>query len=197
MGKGDDASNAERAEWDRRYREKPEAWKEPDLFLEQAFREYISPLFPQGGRALDLAGGAGRHAIWLSRQNWRVTLTDISEAGIALARENAGSLAGQMELRTGDLRTFSASQERYDLVLVFFYLDRAIFPEIVKSLQPAGILVYKTYTTVNPKPGHGPMDPAFLLQPGELLRSFSRLQILFYRETIRGRGVAELVARKA
>jgi tellurite methyltransferase len=79
---------------------------------------------------------------------------------------------------------------------VFFYLDRAIFPEIVQSIRPGGLLVYKTYTVVNPKPASGPTDPAFLLQPGELLRCFSQLQTLFYRETIRDRGVAELIAKK-
>jgi SAM-dependent methyltransferase len=195
MGNSPEAFRAGRAEWDRRYREKPEAWREPDRFLEQAYREYIAPLFPQGGRALDLAGGAGRHAIWLARHNWQVTLADISETGIALAKQNAGSLARRMEFRAFDLRAFCASPDPYELVLVFFYLDRALFPEMVKSLRPGGILVYKTYTKVNPKPGHGPTDPAFLLQPGELLRSFSQLQILFYRESIRERGVAELVAR--
>jgi tellurite methyltransferase len=197
MGNSEESPRDERAEWNRRYRERPGSWKEPDLFLEQAFREYVAPLFPTGGRALDLAGGAGRNAIWLARQNWQVTLADISEVGIALAKENAGSLAGRIEFRVSDLRDFHASGGLYDLVLLFFYLDRAMFPEIVQSIRPGGLLVYKTYTVVNPKPAGGPTDPAFLLQPGELLRCFSQLQTLFYRETIRDRGVAELIAKKA
>lgn len=196
MGNSEESPRDERAEWNRRYRERPGSWKEPDLFLEQAFREYVSPLFPMGGHALDLAGGAGRNAIWLAKQNWQVTLADISEVGIALAKENAGSLAGSIEFQVDNLRTFHATTDLYNLVLVFFYLDRAIFPEIVRSIRPGGLLVYKTYTVVNPKPTGGPTDPAFLLQPGELLRCFWQLQTLFYRETIRDRGVAELIAKK-
>src|SRR5271166_4715690 len=76
------SSSNERERWNRKYRESPASWREPDPFLSLAFSRYIRPLFPAAGHALDLAGGAGRHAIWLARQGWEVTLVDIATVGI-------------------------------------------------------------------------------------------------------------------
>src|SRR6266851_3745674 len=87
------SSSSDRARWNQKYRESPNSWLVPDAFLEQAFFEYVLPVFPQGGNALDIAGGAGRHSIWLAKRGWEVTLIDISEIGVEQARQNAGPLA--------------------------------------------------------------------------------------------------------
>jgi 2-polyprenyl-3-methyl-5-hydroxy-6-metoxy-1,4-benzoquinol methylase len=136
----------EREHWNRKYREAPEAWIEPDPFLPSAYSEYIRPLFPNGGSALDLAGGAGRHSIWLAKQGWEVTLIDISETGVEQARWNAGALASQIRFVIDDLTGFAVSHTQFDMVMAFFYLDRQIFPEVVKAIRPGGLLVYKTLT---------------------------------------------------
>jgi SAM-dependent methyltransferase len=205
--------------WNRKYRESPDSLTEPDPFLLQAFSQYIVPLFPGGGKALDLAGGAGRHAIWLAKKGWEVTLIDISEAGVELARHNAGALATHIRFVVDDLTHFKASQIRsaaslknaslkkatlekdtlenaFELVLVFCYLDRAIFPEIVKAIRPGGLLVYKTHTVLQAERQCGPKNPAHLLQPGELPQLVDGLRILHYREVVAGRATAELVAKK-
>jgi SAM-dependent methyltransferase len=211
--------------WNRKYRESPGSWTEPDPFLLQAFSQYIVPLFLGGGKALDLAGGAGRHAIWLAKKGWEVTLIDISEAGVELARHNAGALATHIRFVVDDLTHFKASQIRsaaslkevslknaslkkatpekdtlenaFELVLVFCYLDRAIFSEIVKAIRPGGLLVYKTHTVLQAERQCGPKNPAHLLQPGELPQLAEGLQILHYREVVAERATAELVAKKA
>ena len=186
---------SERASWDRKYREGSHLSLQPDPFLLQAYREFIEPIFPTGGAALDLAGGPGRHAIWLAQRGWRVTLADISEVGVAKAKENAGEYADRIQFQVRDLATFTAGPEQYDLVLVFFYLQREIFPELVKVLRPGGLLIYKTYTRLQSEFAGGPTHPMHLLEENELLRAFLGLSVLYYRETIRGRGVAELVGR--
>lgn len=188
-------SENERESWDRRYRDGSHSSLVPDPFLVQAFGEFIQPIFPDGGTALDLAGGIGRHSIWLAERWWTVTLMDISEAGIAKAQENAGVQAGKIKFEIADASRFRA-REHYDLVVVFFYLERDIFPELIKSLSPGAIIVYKTYTHLHPQFGSGPSHPMHLLQENELLRAFSGLKILHYNETIAERGVAELVAQK-
>jgi tellurite methyltransferase len=190
------SSSNERERWNRKYRESPHSWLEPDPFLLRAFSEYIRPLFPAGGHALDLAGGAGRHAIWLAKQGWKVTLIDIANAGIELARENAGSFASNVDFVEGDLSRFQAPQMQFDLVLAFFYLERRIFPEIVKAIRPGGILIYKTLTRAQLELAGGPKDPSYLLEQGELLRLAAGLQVLFYREEIADKATAELVTRK-
>ncbi len=190
------SSSSEREHWNRKYRETPEAWLEPDPFLPRAFSEYIRPLFPEGGQALDLAGGAGRHAIWLAKQGWEVTLIDISETGVEQARRNAGAVASRIHFVIDDLTGFAASQTQFDVVMAFFYLRREIFPEIVKAIRPGGLLVYKTLTMEQLKLTGGPKDPAHLLEKDELLRLASGLEVSHHREEVAKKATAALVARK-
>ena len=198
-----DDQNDERERWNQKYRAASVAKKkiaDPDPFLEQEFSEYVLPLYPQGGCALDLAGGAGRHAIWLAKQGWEVTLIDISEAGVEQARQNAGPLASHIHFAVDDLTHFKAAQtgfERgFEMVMTFYYLQRDVFPELVQAIRPGGVLIYKTYTTAQAKLPDGPKNPAHLLEPGELLRLAKGLQVLHYREEEAERATAELVARK-
>ena len=79
---------------------------------------------------------------------------------------------------------------------MFFYLERELFPQIEAGLKSGGILVYKTYTREQVAIGSGPSHPMHLLEGNELLRAFGNLGVLHYRETIRDKAVAELVARK-
>jgi len=189
-------SDDERERWNQKYREAPDAWMTPDPFLPRAFSEYILRLFPHGGSALDFAGGAGRHAIWLAQQGWEVTLIDISETGVEQARQNAGPLASHIHFVVDDLTHFKASQTQFEVVMAFFYLERAIFSEIVKAVRPGGLLLYKTHTLAQAKLAGGPKNPAHLLEFGELLQLANGLRILHYREEMAGKATAQLVARK-
>src|SRR5208283_295192 len=209
-------SPGERERWNQKYREKSAAKMQagtprktvPDPFLGWAFSEYIAPLFPHGGRALDLAGGTGRHAIWLAQQGWQVTLIDISETGIDEARKNAGPLASHIHFVVDDLTQFKAAQIQFgdpsepapepafEVVMAFFYLQRNIFPEIVKALRPGGLLIYKTYTLAQAKLARGPKNPEHLLASGELLQLARELRVLHYREVVAENATAEMVARK-
>jgi len=195
-----DDQREERERWNQKYREAPSAWLEPDPFLEKAFSKHMLPLFPHGGSALDLAGGAGRHAIWLAKRGWEVTLIDISETGIEQARQNAGPLASRIHFVVDDLTHFKAAQTHFEtvfeVVMAFFYLEREIFPEVVKVLRPGGLLVYKTYTRAQSDLPGGPMNPAHLLAPAELLQLAGGLHVLHYREEVVEKATAELVARK-
>jgi tellurite methyltransferase len=202
-------SDNEREHWNRKYREKPESWLVPDPFLLWAFSEYILPLFSHGGSALDLAGGAGRHAIWLAKQGWEVTLIDISETGVEQARQNAGPLASHIHVVADDLTHFKAVQTHFDggkktgfkelsfnLVMTFFYLRREIFNEVVAAVRPGGLLVYKTYLRAQAKLPRGPKNPEHMLDAGELLELASGLKVLHYREEMAEKATAELVARR-
>lgn len=182
--------------WDRKYSEGSQGLSDPDPLLPFAYREYIQPLFPSGGTALDVAGGVGRHSIFMARQGWRVTLADISEVGIAQARKNAGRLGELVTYQVTDLTTAPWEMSRYDVLMTFFYLERAVFRQLYEAIRPGGLLIYKTYTSLAPKFGKGPRHPMHLLQENELLQAFSGMTVLHYSETIRERATAELVARK-
>ncbi len=199
-------NKAERDVWNRKYSEGSHGSLEPDPFLVDAFAEFLTSRPP--GAALDVAGGAGRHALWLAQRGWRVKLIDISEVAVVLARENAakvlpsppgtpGSRAPLLVAEVVDLNaTPDLGDQQYDLVIVFRYLQRELFPSLIRALRPNGFLIYQTYTTTQEKCGVGPTNPNYLLQPGELLQAFSSMRVLHYREHTAGRAVAELVAQK-
>lgn len=185
----------ERTLWDKKYSEHSHSSLEPDPFLVSALGEFL------GGRpsgiALDVAGGVGRHAIWLAQRGWRVKLLDISEVGIKQAEENAKrtGMANSISSEVRDLNVMQdLGREQYDLVVVFFFLQRNLFPALAAAIKPGGFLIYKTYTTEQQRFAAGPSHPMFLLEPNELLHAFPSLRVLHYHETTQEKGVAELVA---
>src|SRR5580704_7806688 len=75
-------SDQQRSHWDLKYEQGLPSLEKPDPFFVSAFNQFVADQFPNGGTALDLAGGVGRHALWLAKRNWRVTVVDISEVAI-------------------------------------------------------------------------------------------------------------------
>jgi SAM-dependent methyltransferase len=185
-----------RAEWDRRYTDEKERWREPDLSLPTLYEEFLRPAFPNGGRALDVAGGMGRHAMWLAERGWDVTLWDFS----AVALENMNQIAAERNVAVNavkaDVRSADFGNGVYDLIVVFYFLEREVLPKLVPALRPGGFLLYKTYTLEQLDFEKGPKDEAYLLKPNELLRSFPRLQVVHYKELVTDGGRAEILGRK-
>lgn len=191
----------DRTLWNQKYAEGSHKWLEPDPFLENVYEEFMSDLPP--GSALDVAGGVGRHTLWLAQRGWQVKLVDVSDVGMTHARKNFAQYlrvdAGQPmpETEVLDLTAvYDLGRERFDLVMVFFYLQRELFPALISAIKPGGLLVYKTYTVDQQKFRGGPSHPMFLLQPNELLHAFSSLRVLHYHERLKEKGVAEMVGQK-
>ncbi len=187
----------EREAWNKRYAEGEHMAFEPDPFLLTAYDDFIHPHFSKGGSALDVAGGLGRHAIWLAELRWRVTVVDISEIAFKKAQKKAEERGVKIEFLVRDLRTYQPERVQYDLLLVFYYLQRELFHELVQALKPGGLLIYKTYTHEQQDFAKGPKNPVQLLKDNELLHSFPSLKTLYYREIVQDKAVAELVAMKA
>src|SRR5512135_1760149 len=124
------AQEDERETWNKRYAEGEHMAFEPDPFLLTAYDDFIQPRFPKGGSALDVAGGLGRHAIWLAELRWRVTVVDISEVAFEKAQRKAQERDVKINFLVRDLRSFDPGEEKYDLVLVFFYLQRDLYPAL-------------------------------------------------------------------
>jgi len=197
----------EKIKWDARYRDHPESWTQPDDFLVRVYHQFLQS--QASGLALDLAGGAGRNSTYLLERGWNVTLMDISEVGLGLAREKASSLEnreaqspsavalGSLHTERADLNAITGlGTDRYDLIVAFYFLRRELFPALICALKPGGILIYRTYTIDRMNVAGGPGDPAYLLQPDELRQAFHSLEILHYNEIRTGKAAAELVARK-
>ena len=185
------------ASWDQRYRAGDHADREPDSFLVRS-SEYFDEFLPERGRALDLAGGAGRNAVYLATLGFSVTLVDASEVALGKARELAAIRGVTLEFLRADLEhhEYLPPPATFDLVIVFFYLQRDLFPAIRSALKPGGLVVYRTYTVDQQRYPGRPRDPQHLLRHNELLEEFREFRVLLYEETMREKGVAALVARK-
>jgi len=134
-------------------------------------------------RALDLACGAGRHALRLAEAGFAVTAVDSSPAAIGLARERARARGLAVEARVADLESgeFSIEPEAFDLICDFFYLQRDLFAAIRAGLRPGGLFVAAIHTA-DDDPRLRPMNPAFLLRPGELREEFAGWHLVHYDE---------------
>ena len=122
---------------------------------------YIEP----GGRVLDLACGSGRHALMLARMGYRVHAVDRDVDSLAQLTGIAGVVALQADLEAG---SWPYPGQSFDAVIITNYLFRPLLPVLVNSVAPGGILLYETFAVGNAAYGR-PSNPAFLLEPGELL----------------------------
>jgi tellurite methyltransferase len=169
----------------------------PSAFLVENFH-----LLPPG-RALDLAMGQGRNAIYLARQGLDVHGVDLDAQRVAQARDAADELGVPIRAIVADLEdgTYTLPRETYDVIVVFNYLHRPLFPQIRQALVPGGVIVYRTFTVEQAAFGR-PKNPAFLLKQGELQQLFHDWEELAYREGVepaRGggrRATAGIIARK-
>jgi len=181
--------------WNQRYAE-PEKSPVADSFLIEAFERWIAPHFPRGGHALDLAGGRGQNSIYLLERGWQATLVDISDVAIRDARTTATTSGFSINCEAADASDFLGrpKEKIFDLIMVFFFLDRTLWPGIRRAMRSGSMLVYKTYTAENLRYGGGPRNPDYLLQSGELREEFADFEVLHSRETNSAPAVAELVA---
>lgn len=190
----------ERELWNAKYREGSHASLEPDPLLPSAYADFIHPIAGKPGKALDVAGGTGRHALWLAQKGWDVTLVEVSEVALEKLEHHAVQQGVSVRTVAADLSTAAGRQliarDRYDLIILFFYLERKLFPALLKALKPGGLLIYKTYTVDQLRFPGGPRHPLHLLKHNELLRAFRGFRVLHYRETVQEKGVAEFVGVK-
>jgi rhodanese-related sulfurtransferase len=155
-------------------------------------------LLPRAGRALDVACGAGRHALLLAASGLEVRAVDRDRGQLATLRAVAERLRLRLETVELDLETgeVDLGSELFDLVLVVNYLHRPLFPALLASVKPGGLLLYETFTAEQAKRGK-PTNPDFLLAPGELRRVVAPFAILREREGEHdGRCLAAVAARK-
>ena len=127
-----------------------------------------APLIPPAGEVLDLACGGGRHARFLAQQGHVVDAVDRDAQALALL----AGVAGVRPLRA-DLEgaPWPYPDRAWDGIVVANYLHRPLFPSLLASLRPGGVLIYETFMVGNERWGR-PSNPVFLLQPNELLTAF-------------------------
>jgi SAM-dependent methyltransferase len=132
---------------------------------------------PQGS-ALDVACGHGRHMAWLAAQGFALTGVDRSAEAVQAAAAFGRCLQADIENAAWPLM-HAGKPQQFDLLVVTNYLWRALFPTLLQSLAPGGVLLYETFAAGNASVGK-PSRPEFLLQPGELLALCRGLEVVAY-----------------
>jgi 2-polyprenyl-3-methyl-5-hydroxy-6-metoxy-1,4-benzoquinol methylase len=175
--------------------------KEPSAFLVSAIKD-VKP-----GKALDVATGQGRNAVYLATKGWDVTGFDISEEGLKAANENAAKAGVVITTLKARLEDFDYGTARWDLICFIYVptqmtVDSKFIARIRTALKPGGLMLY-THKLRSLSPTVSEPSLTESEKMNALLKAWSDLQIVFYEETIgagewflfRGR-ILRLLARK-
>ena len=132
-----------------------------------------------GGAVLDVAAGAGRHARLLARMGFEVDAVDRDKSLFSDPPPRVNVLEADLEANP-----WPYAGRRFDAVVVTNYLHRPLLPTLVGSLERGGILIYETFARGNERFGK-PSNPAFLLEPGELLEAVrGKLRVIAYEDRV-------------
>jgi tellurite methyltransferase len=186
-------SESDRVRWDRKFAagQGPTHY-EPNPLLTR--RRHLLT----GGRALDAACGFGGSALYLAAIGYQVDAVDASSVGLAHARAEAQRRDLDIQFIQADLDRWWVAPARYDLITVFFFMNRAFVARAATGLCPGGLLfqVIHNIRFLHERPG---FNADYLLQKGELrqLALDAGLEILHYAERAPGEAhLTQLIARR-
>lgn len=168
--------SAAQKKWDARYQQHDGNWPAAADVLTQN-----QHLLPDSGKALDLACGLGANALLLAEAGLTVTAQDVSSVAIGKLQLTARKLALQINAEVRDVLITPPAAAQYDVIVVSYYLERALAPAIMHALKPGGLLFYQTWCRQKVT-NKGPTNPDYLLADNELLTLFAGLKLRVYRE---------------
>ena len=182
-------------EWEARYQSGERA-EDQSTAPTPLLVKIVSGLTP--GKALDLACGTGRNAIWLAEHGWSVTAVDGAPTAIDTLNRRARERGLHIETQVADLERLEIAikPDSWDLIAKCYYLQRSLIPVLRAGVRPGGVAIVIAHLA---KPGE-PISYKHAA-PGELRSFFEGWEILHYFEGHPGdpdhkREVAEIVARK-
>lgn len=165
------------AGWDRRYADTARAFSSDPLTL---VVELVAPL--DAGRALDLAAGAGRNALWLAQRGWQVTAVDFSGVGLERAAGRAAELGVELDRVQADLYDYRPPAAAFDLVLIAYMHPQAakraaVFEAAAAAVSPGGHLLVIGFDVSDPHHGGGPAEPERRFSVSRLSGGFPGIEI--------------------
>jgi 2-polyprenyl-3-methyl-5-hydroxy-6-metoxy-1,4-benzoquinol methylase len=176
----------EREDWNRKHGEAGLLFGvEPNRFL-VAEVEGMPP-----GRALDVACGAGRNAVWLAERGWAVTGVDFSDVALGNARRLAGERGVDVEWIQADLREWEPAGRTFDVVAVLNLQlpaeeRRPVLARAAEALAAGGMLLVVGHDLQNLNGGYGgPKDPRVLFTPEDVVAELPGLEIVKAERVLR------------
>jgi SAM-dependent methyltransferase len=185
-----DMTSMDSTAWNQRYADSELVWSAtPNIWVEQLTQD-LPP-----GKALDIAAGEGRNALWLAARGWQVTAMDFSAVALqrarSLAEKQLGPDSGRLVTLEADVETWVPQARSYDLVLVvYLHLPRqqrsAIMSAAAEAVAPGGTLLIVGHDLENLTSGHGgPQDPLVLYRPSDIVADIEAAQLVVVRgETV-------------
>lgn len=156
------------------------------------------------GRALDVATGTGRNAVYLAGRGYDVEAVDVSDEALERARRRAAEAGVDVEWIRTDLTDseYDIEANAYDLITVSFFAALELVPELKDALAPGGVLVYEHHLRSSERVEIGPSSDRHRYRSNDLLRACLDLTILTYEERRREvndgtAAVATVVARNS
>lgn len=169
-------SRSDRDKWNLHYQQAADEAASPAAVL----RENLH-LLPAKGLALDLACGLGANALLLAEHGFEAYAWDISDVAIAQLSAAAQRRILSVHAQVRDVVALPPLRDSFDVIVVSFFLERALAPRLSAALRPQGVLFYQTYTRARVDDS-GPRNEAYRLADNELLELFPSLHVLAYRE---------------
>jgi SAM-dependent methyltransferase len=169
-------------QWDLRYAGSELVWTaQPNRFLVSE----VADMAP--GRALDLACGEGRNAVWLAEQGWRTLGVDFSTVAIEKARQLARARQVEADWEVADLSSYAPSPGAFDLVALFYLQVPAaqrspILARAAAALADGGTLLVVAHDLSNLDEGYGgPQDPAVLYRAEDVIADLAGSGLMIER----------------
>ena len=169
-------------QWDERYSGTEFEWTtRPNQFVAAE----LADLPP--GRALDLAAGEGRNAVWLAERGWRVTAVDFSLVGLDKGRKLSAARGvdeAQVDWIVADLRDYEPERDGYDLALIAYLqvspaLRATVLARAAAALAPGGTAFIVAHDLTNLTEGTGgPQDPEVLYTPEAVRAELPGLRVV-------------------
>ncbi|WP_082954492.1 class I SAM-dependent methyltransferase [Acidihalobacter prosperus] len=167
--------------WNQRYAAQAFVWT---ANANRFVAEEVADLPP--GRALDLAAGEGRNAVWLAEQGWQAHAVDFSDVAMKKCRRLAAErqVAERVTCEVADLHDYVPTPDAYDLVLlIYLQIPQAELTPVIaraaEAVAPGGTFLLVAHDSANLKDGYGgPQNPDVLYTANEVLAALDdRLEV--------------------
>jgi SAM-dependent methyltransferase len=183
-------SREDKERWDKKYQNNTVPTK-----VVEAVERYAK--LATGNQALDIACGMGRNTRFLAELGFEVDALDISPLALESLKD-----VPNVSTKEVDFDTYTLEENRYDLIVCTYFLNRALFPQIEKALKEDGIFIFQTFMH-HPDNTKALSNKSFLLNEGELEATFDDRYDLMHISEFMEEGVcgelnakASMVAKK-
>ncbi len=163
------------AKWDTIYRNKLEEPTASSVLTQYSY------LLPTQGTALDLACGQGGNALLLAQLGLNVQAWDASAVAIAQLKQQAVLKQLNIDAQVRDVILSPPPPNSIDVLVISFFLERALCAQLYSALKPGGVLFYQSYCQQKVSE-QGPTNPDYLLKDNELLQLFAPMKVRIYQQ---------------